>query len=429
MKHGIGVLMGLAALLSTAFADLTSESFLRDQIAALDADPDWNAAATSVRSEGAATIAEGLKLASTSPKADIAAGEVRIENLIPGEEERFSFSAATLSELSLISPLLRLVVPDTEANQPDERLSIGSLELGGVEFLDQERLAAAASRIDAETDPAARDAAMQEALEALPRIGHLAVDDLVLGNARPLRMESLRIEVEDYLGPIPLPWQAEMANLELPGIYLRSALKHVEPRAAQILTLIDDKIFTLDANGGEEWVDPETGEVHASARVTINDGAVLDLNYNYIGVSKAWLAGVSGEALYGDLQAALDEFEGGVMLKSLTLRISDQTLLNEIFGAVADELKLGVDGAAYRQQISSFALPLFMLALGRPDLNDFLLPPLQAFLGSGKPIVIRAQPAEPVSAAVIADALNNDPEGLIALLNVTITTDDSASLQ
>ena len=163
--------------------------------------------------------------------------------------------------------------------------------------------------------------------------------------------------------------------------------------------------------------------------ITINDGAVIDLNYNYIGVSKAWLAGVSGEALYGDLRAALDDFEGSVMLKSLTLRISDQTLLNEIFGAVADELKLGVDGAAYRQQISSFALPLFMLALGRPDLNDFFLPPLQAFLGSGKPLVIQAQPAEPVSAAVIADALNNDPEGLIALLNVTITTDDSAALQ
>jgi hypothetical protein len=70
-----------------------------------------------------------------------------------------------------------------------------------------------------------------------------------------------------------------------------------------------------------------------------------------------------------------------------------------------------------------------MLALGRPDLLDVFLPPLQEFLGAGKPLVIQARPAEPVPAAAIADALSRDPETLMALLNLTITTDDSASLQ
>jgi hypothetical protein len=429
MKYRIGILALAVTLLSPASADLASESLLRDRIAALNEDPEWQASASAVRSEGEDTVAEGLALALSAPRANITAAEFRIENLTPGEDEQFSFTGGALNDLRLASPLLKLLVPGTEAGQPDENLSIASLEIGGIEFLDEKGMSSATARIDPDADRETRDAAMLEALNAMPRVGHFAVSELVLGNAKPLRMETLRVDVEDYLGPIPLPWRAEMTNLALPGLYLRSALKHVEPRAAQILRPLDDAIFTVNASGGEIWVDAETGEVRASARITINDGAVLDLTYNYVGVSEAWLASVTGEALYGDLRQAIADFESGVKLKSLTLRISDRTLLNDIFGAVAEELRLGVDGAAYRQQISSFALPLFMLALGRPDMLDVFLPPLQEFLGAGKPLLVQAQPAEPVSAAAIADAFNRDPETLMALLNLTITTDDSAALR
>jgi len=117
------------------------------------------------------------------------------------------------------------------------------------------------------------------------------------------------------------------------------------------------------------------------------------------------------------------------MLQGMTIRVSDRALLNEIFGAVAEALSLGVDGAAYRKQISMFALPLFMLTMGKPEYSEAFLKPLQEFVGDGRTLVIQLQPAAPVSAEQIAAAMNRDPESLLALLNLTMTTEDSAALQ
>ena len=55
------------------------------------------------------------------------------------------------------------------------------------------------------------------------------------------------------------------------------------------------------------------------------------------------------------------------------------------------------------------------------------LQPLQEFVGDGKTLVVQLQPAEPVSAAEIADAMNRDPEALMTLLNLTMTTEDPAA--
>jgi len=428
MKHAIGAVFGLVVFASPALGDPESESFLQDRIAALDSDPDWTATAGAIASEGRATIVRELAIGIPSPQATLAAGEIRIDDLAPAEDDSFSFAGGAISDLRIESPFLSLVVPNTKPDQPNERLAIGALDVGGVEFFDPARFAAL-SKVGTDADPATRDAAMREAMRAMPKLGQFTLRNLTLGNAEPLKLESLSLEVEEYLGPVPLPWKAEMTNLALPGLYLRSALRRVEPRVAQVLRLFDDKIFTIDATGGEVWENPDAGEVRASARITINDGANIELTYSYSGVTEDWLASTLSETLIGDLEKGLNSFESGVKLKALTLRISDRSLLDELFGAVAAELRLGVDGAAYRQQISSLALPLFMLALGRPEFVDMLLQPLQEFLGSGKTLVVQVRPSAPVAAAEIADALQGDPSKLVALLNLTVSTEDSAALQ
>jgi hypothetical protein len=169
--------------------------------------------------------------------------------------------------------------------------------------------------------------------------------------------------------------------------------------------------------------------VRASARATVDDSASIDIVYSYVGVSEPWFASVAGEAVLGNFRTALEEFESGVKLKGMTIRISDRALLDEIFGTVAQALSLGVDGAAYRKQISAFALPLFMLTIGKPEYSEAFLKPLQEFVGDGKTLVIRLEPPQPVAAGEIARALDSDPEQLMALLNLTMTTEDSAALQ
>ena len=428
MKHAIGAFLGLLVFVSPALGDAETESFLRDRIAALDSDPDWSATAATIASEGSATIVRELAIGIPSPQATLAAGEIRIDELAPADDNSFSFAGGAISDLRIESPFLSLLVPNTKPDQPNERMAIGALDIGGVEFFDPARFAAL-SKVGTDADPATRDAAMQEAMRAMPKLGRFTLRDLTLGHAEPLKLESLTLEAEDYLGPVPLPWKAEMTNLALPGLYLRSALRRVEPRVAQLLRLFDEKIFTIDATGGEVWENPEAGDVRASARITINEGANIDLTYSYSGATEDWLASTLSETLIGDLEKGLSSFESGVKLKTLTLRISDRSLLDELFGAVAAELRLGVDGAAYRQQISSLALPLFMLALGQPELVDMLLQPLQEFLGSGKTLVVQLRPDAPVAAAEIADALQGDALELVALLNLTVSTEDSAALQ
>jgi len=428
MRYGAGVALCLAVFAAPVLADPAGEAFLSDQIAALEADPDWKAAAASVTSSGSETVISGLSLEMASPLTLVSADEARIENLVPGEEETFTFTGAKITDLRIKTPTLSLVVPSTEPGQEPETLAIGTLEAGGIQFLDAEGFGAI-SDLPPDADPAQRDLAMQEALDALPKLGHFALTDIKLGNSTPLNIASFRVDVEDYLGPIPLPWTAEMTDLTLPGIYVRSALKHLDPRVAQIFSLLDSKIFVIDATGGETWVDAEKGEVRATARATVNDSAAVDITYTYSGANEAWLASVTGEAVLGNFRQALEKFEDGVMLQGMTIRVSDRALLNEIFGAVAEALSLGVDGAAYRKQISMFALPLFMLTVGKPEYTEAFLKPLQEFVGDGKTLVIQLQPAAPVSAEQIAAAMNRDPESLLALLNLTMTTEDSAALQ
>jgi hypothetical protein len=426
MKHLGALLCGLL-LLSPAAADPAGEAVLRDQIKALDADPDWNASAGAVRSDGPSTLAENLSLELLSPKAAISAKEVRIENLVQGVDAGFSFTGGSISDFRVVSPLLAAVVPHSKPDQPDESLTIGRLEIGGIEFSGEDQ-PSPLSQLEPGSDPETRNAAVLEALSEAPKLRHMALRELVLGNTVPLRLEGLKFDVEDYLGPIPVPWQAEMTNLALPGLYVRSLLKHVEPRAAQLLSLLDEKVFILDARGGETWINTANGEIRSSAEITINDGATISVDYTYVGASEELLGSVVGEVLFGNLRKAVDQFDTELKLKSFTLRINDRALLDEIFGAIAAELRLGIDGRSYRQQISSFALPLFMLALGNQELTDTFQPALQEFLGAGKPLVIQSQLTEPVPAREIADAVS-DAESLIALLNLTVTTEDSAALQ
>jgi len=422
MRFCIGTTCILLALTAPAVADPASEAFVKDQLQAIDADPDVSASATAVRSEGADTVIEGLNIDATSPKATLTTGEVRLENLVPGKHDSFSFTGGKLADLRLVSPALALVIPGTKPDQPDESVAIGSAEIGGIEGADPNGFADL-SRLDPHAEPAERDAAMREALEAMPKVGHFAIADMTLGNNIPLTMKSLSVDVDGYVGPIPLPWHAEMKGLTLPGRYLRAALKHIDPRAAQIIRIIDDDTFTIDASGGEEWEDQANGVVRASVHATINNGATIDVSYAYSGVTEAKLASVAGEALLGDLGKAINGFEDGIRLKDMTIRIADRTVLNQIFGSVADQLKLGMDGATYRRQIASLALPLFILALGQPELLDSFLQPVQQFLGEGKTLVVQLQPAQPASAQQIADTLARNPAQLMTLLNLTMTNE------
>jgi hypothetical protein len=423
MRLSIGttcILLALtAAPLAPALADPASEAFLKNQLATLDADADWSAAADAIRSEGEDTVLEGLDITATSPKAALTVGEMHLQNLEPGDHDSFSMSGGRLSDLRLVSPSLALVVPDTKPGQPDETVSIGSAEIGGIQGVDP-RGFAELSKLDPHAEKPLRDEAMRKALDAMPEIKHVAINDMTLGNNDPLTMKSLSVDVDGYLGPIPLPWRAEMQDLKLPGRYLRALLKHVDPRVSQLIKIIDNDIFTVDASGGEEWEDEANGQVRAHVHAVINNGATIDISYSYVGVTETWLASVAGEALLGDLGKAIDGFQSGVQLKDMTIRISDKTVLDQIFGSVADQLKLGIDGATYRKQIASLALPLFMLAMGQPQLLDTFLQPVQQFLGEGKPLVVQLQPSQPASAEVIANTLQRDPAQLMTLLNLTM---------
>jgi hypothetical protein len=424
MKYRVGLVLCFTAFGSQALADAASEAFVRERIDALGDSPDWDPAVGAVSSEDPYTVITGLRVALPSQATTLSAGEIRVENLVPEDDERFSFTGGAVSDLRVVSPALAALVPNTDPDNPEETLTIGALETRGISFLDPNGFTAL-SQVNADTDRAIRQAAMLEAFRALPKVGHFAMRDVTLGRNEPLTMATLTVDVADYFGPFPLPWSAEMTDLALPGLYVRRAVARVDQRVAQILTMLDEREFSVDVTGGESWVDQANGEVRATARAVIDESAIIDVAYEYAGMSETWLASVADEAILGDFRTSLEGFEQGALLKSMTIRISDRTLMDEIFGSVAEQLRLGTDGASYRRQISMLALPLFLLALGHPEYLDTFLEPLQAFVGEGKTLILEMRPEEPVPAAVIADALSTNPGSLVTLLNLTMRSEDA----
>jgi hypothetical protein len=101
------------------------------------------------------------------------------------------------------------------------------------------------------------------------------------------------------------------------------------------------------------------------------------------------------------------------------VRIDDTSLLDRGFAYAAKRQGLTIDGATYRQQMRG-ALPFLISAVLPAELSKLLIEPLQAFLGGGQTLVLRAEPAASLPLSSIAGTADRNPMDLVPLLNVQV---------
>src|SRR5690348_11371884 len=93
----LGLALVVAALSSPGLADEQSEALLQSFVHSIDASPDWSAAAGSIGTEGADTVAKDLIFAREKPHVTVKVGELRLTDLAGGADGGFTATAVTLA--------------------------------------------------------------------------------------------------------------------------------------------------------------------------------------------------------------------------------------------------------------------------------------------------------------------------------------------
>jgi hypothetical protein len=171
----------------------------------------------------------------------------------------------------------------------------------------------------------------------------------------------------------------------------------------------------------EDAWNPDAGTDSVALKLSLNNAATMQLDYAYSGITEAWLYAAIARAA----NAEGDDFDTvlrilqGLTLDSATVRVDDASLLDRGFAYAAKRQGLTIDGPTYRKQMQG-ALPFLLSAVLPAEMSRLLIEPLQAFLGGGKSLVFRAEPAAALPLSSIAGTAEKNPMDLVPLLNVQV---------
>ncbi len=323
--------------------------------------------------------------------------------------DRFHLGGFSLSDLS-IDRLGEFAIDDFAAAIQDQgSIAVGHFALGNVAFPGADAMLKAIL-----ADQAGEDVDVNGLIPKLGFVDIAHVDAQAVDLLPRTTLDSLRVDLSDYIGPVPTTVSANLGSLVVPVSMLKPSAQAVFAKLGydQI-----DVSYRLKMN----W---------QQADETVK---VDDFNFNLKGAGALGLSMVLGglprEAI--ENPEALQDVLPDLSLRTASITLQDDSIVGKGLDLLAE--KMHAPPEKFRQQFAD-ALPLMMslFVLNDPQISALvrqsgllakLAPVVKAFIASpGSSITVSFAPPTPLPLPAIAQAAEEKPETLVDLLGLTVDT-------
>ena len=237
----------------------------------------------------------------------------------------------------------------------------------------------------------------------LPTLGFLEVSGLdvdVIDSPRST-LERFRLDLEDYVGPIPTSVTLDLVEADVDATLIDDA------DARQMLAALGYDRVVLSTNLRARWT--AVGDmIFDSFRFAMADVGTVSGNVTVTGLRPTEFMELADEAALEKLS-----FVRG------TVTAEDDSIVGRGLAMQAEQL--GVDPEAFREQFA-MGLPFMLAFLGDPKLQAELAPVLQQFIKTaGGSLTMVSNPASPIPLIELAIVGADAPFELLKALNVTFS--------
>jgi len=346
-------------------------------------------------------------------------GTVRFEGMsvhAPKDNMRMTLDGVTLSGWSS-DGLDSFILKNLHAEGADGYVSLDQMELAGFVSPDIRALVKFAA-IEKNADPATHAKGIQDTFAALPRLNHFGIDNLVAGKSQSeaVSLDRLSLDFRDWNKVF-----AASTDVKIEGVKVPRALMNLEPQGAEMLDALGYHDLTVGMSLSDRWT-PDIGTDQGTWTVKVEDAGDVELSYTLTGLTIDWLLRATAAAgKSADSEAALMAMLSDLGLARAQLAVTDRSLMDRVFGIVAQRQGLSVGGAAYREQMRA-ALPFLISAVIPAELAKRIAPPLQAFMAGGQTLFANVTPPSPLGVLDLMDAAN-EPLTLPDKLNLELKSE------
>jgi len=296
-------------------------------------------------------------------------------------------------------------------------VTIGHFAFGGMKFPDAELLRTAIKSAGASGDvpplpfPPTR---------LIPTLGFIEAGgiDVQTVDVPHVALDKLRVDLSDYVGYLPTKVSSAITGLEAP-------VDSMDRQSRETFKRLGYDRLNLDYRLKYAW---EEGK--------------QQLDIDDFHVRAAGIGGMTASAAIAGVTRAMiehpDNAEGtqNLAMVSAKLSFSDESIVGKGLALLAEKFKAPPD--KFRQQFadalpglllfSGMTNPQLMTTLRQSGFLQKLTPALKTFVAepSGT-ITFTLAPAEPVGVAAIAEALQNAPETLVGLVNLSVSAEPAAA--
>ncbi|MBN9028157.1 MAG: hypothetical protein J0H20_21880, partial [Rhizobiales bacterium] len=260
-----------------------------------------------------------------------------------------------------------------------ERLAVGGFKFPSPELL-VSSMYASESGIDFDPMPLIPTMGFAEAVGV----------DVTQGGKKLGAVDRARIDLGDYIGPVPTSIASDVRGLDLD-------LSQIDDRRAREMIkglgydrLVADYGFRLS------WREADEAVILDGFKLAIKDLATMNAD--------ATLTGLTRQAIQDPKQ--LEGALSSLLFTRGKLSVEDKSIVERAVGMQAK--KMNVEPDKFRQQIAG-ALPLFLMVLKNPGFQAKLAPALQAFIKAPGTMTITAAPATPVPLLKLIETADSAP--------------------
>jgi hypothetical protein len=314
-------------------------------------------------------------------------------------------TAPGVQELSLANFSITDFSSDRIGEFAIDRLAVGVEEFGDVDV----RRFAFGDLIPPSLDAIVAAAAAEDAAQpvdvasVIPQLGFLELAGVAVDvmEQPPGSLERLRIDLGDYVGPIPTSISYDLVDADIDVSLIE------DPEAQAMLAKLGYDRVVLSSALRARW--GASGNIALeSFSIAMDDVGTLSGDLTLTGLPP------------GDYMALAD----GSGLEKLsfsrgTATAKDDSIVGRGLAMQAEEL--GIDPEAFREQFA-MGLPFMLAFLGDPELQADLAPVLQQFIKTaGGSITMVANPASAIPLMELIAAGTDAPFELLRTLNVTFS--------
>jgi hypothetical protein len=237
----------------------------------------------------------------------------------------------------------------------------------------------------------------------LPTLGFIEASgvDVALADSPPMAVERFRLDLRDYVGPIPTTVSVDLVDADVDATLIEDA------DARQMLDALGYDRVVLSTNLRARWT--SVGDIiFDTFRFAMADVGTISGNVTVTGLRPTEFMELADEAVIEKLS-----FVRG------TATAEDDSIVGRGLRMQAEQL--GVDPEAFREQFA-MGLPFMLAFLGDPQLQTELAPVLQQFIKTaGGSLTMVSNPASPLPLLELAMVGMDAPFELLKALNVTFS--------